>query len=90
MDFTEFEKSGWAKAPIAKSYADEFGKAAELATPALVDAAGVSEGSRVLDVCTGHGIVAEAMIRLGADVTGLDFSPAMLEMARARTSGQAH
>jgi demethylmenaquinone methyltransferase / 2-methoxy-6-polyprenyl-1,4-benzoquinol methylase len=42
-------------------------------------------GQRALDVCCGTGDIALALAQRGADVTGLDFSPAMLEMARARS-----
>lgn len=53
--------------------------------PRLLDAAGVAEGQRVLDVACGTGIVARgAADRVGAagSVVGLDLSPAMLAVAR--------
>src|SRR3954453_7054670 len=43
---------------------------------------GVRAGDRVLDACCGTGDFAVACTRLGATVTGLDFSPRMLERAR--------
>ncbi len=45
----------------------------------------VSPGDRVLDACCGTGDLAAAACRAGAgEVTGLDFSPRMLERARAK------
>jgi demethylmenaquinone methyltransferase / 2-methoxy-6-polyprenyl-1,4-benzoquinol methylase len=41
-------------------------------------------GKRVLDACCGTGDLAVASARLGADVTGLDFSERMLERARRK------
>jgi len=51
----------------------------------VVELAAVRPGQRALDVCCGTGDIALALAQRGADVTGLDFSPAMLEMARARS-----
>lgn len=48
----------------------------------LVDAAGVEPGDRVLDVACGTGNVALTVHRRGAQVTGVDITPTMLEMAR--------
>jgi demethylmenaquinone methyltransferase/2-methoxy-6-polyprenyl-1,4-benzoquinol methylase len=47
----------------------------------------VSPGDRVLDACCGTGDLAVAAERAGARVTGLDFSPAMLERARRKSAG---
>jgi SAM-dependent methyltransferase len=41
-------------------------------------------GESVLDVACGTGGVAERMARRGADVTGVDFAPALVETARQR------
>jgi demethylmenaquinone methyltransferase/2-methoxy-6-polyprenyl-1,4-benzoquinol methylase len=43
-------------------------------------------GDRVLDACCGTGDLALAAEREGGHVTGLDFSPAMLERARRKSS----
>jgi demethylmenaquinone methyltransferase/2-methoxy-6-polyprenyl-1,4-benzoquinol methylase len=51
----------------------------------VVELAAVRPGQRALDICCGTGDIALALAQRGADVTGLDFSPAMLEMARARS-----
>jgi demethylmenaquinone methyltransferase/2-methoxy-6-polyprenyl-1,4-benzoquinol methylase len=42
------------------------------------------DGGHVLDVATGTGLVAEALVARGFRVTGLDQSPGMLARARAR------
>jgi demethylmenaquinone methyltransferase/2-methoxy-6-polyprenyl-1,4-benzoquinol methylase len=58
----------------------------------LVQLAGIRPGDTALDVCCGTGDVAFALARAGADTTGIDFSAAMLEVARRRagkeTAGQ--
>jgi demethylmenaquinone methyltransferase/2-methoxy-6-polyprenyl-1,4-benzoquinol methylase len=49
-----------------------------------VELAAVQSGHRALDLCCGTGDLALALARRGAEVTGVDFSPAMLEIAEAR------
>ena len=52
---------------------------------AMVAAVGAQPGDRVLDVATGTGLVAQALVRrYGCSVVGLDQSEAMLGAARAR------
>ncbi len=52
---------------------------------AAVRAAGIDAGSRVLDVACGTGDLAEAFADAGAAaVTGVDFTPEMLDIARAK------
>jgi demethylmenaquinone methyltransferase/2-methoxy-6-polyprenyl-1,4-benzoquinol methylase len=46
--------------------------------------AAAAPGARALDLCCGTGDIAFALARRGADVTGLDFSEKMLEVAAAR------
>src|SRR5512147_2150003 len=48
----------------------------------LVKHAGVRANQRVLDVACGTGVVAVTAARLGARVTGLDLTPALLAHAR--------
>jgi demethylmenaquinone methyltransferase/2-methoxy-6-polyprenyl-1,4-benzoquinol methylase len=49
--------------------------------------ANVRAGSTALDVATGTGDLAIALARRGAEVTGSDFAPAMLEIARRKAPG---
>ena len=51
------------------------------------DLAQVGPGSTALDVATGTGDLAIELARRGAEVTGMDFAPAMLELARAKAPG---
>ena len=46
--------------------------------------AGAAPGARALDLCCGTGDIAFALARCGAETTGLDFSPEMLEVAESR------
>ena len=50
----------------------------------LVRMAKAEPGQRALDVCCGTGDLAFALARAGAEVTGVDFSEAMLNVAQTR------
>ena len=50
----------------------------------VAELAGVPPGRRALDLCCGTGDIAFALARRGAEVTGLDFSRKMLEVAESR------
>ena len=52
-----------------------------------VDVARVGPGSQALDVASGTGDLAIELAGRGATVTGMDFSPAMLELARRKHPG---
>jgi ubiquinone/menaquinone biosynthesis C-methylase UbiE len=52
----------------------------------IVERAGVEAGMDVLDVACGTGNATIPAAKAGARVTGLDFSPAMLEIARERAA----
>jgi demethylmenaquinone methyltransferase / 2-methoxy-6-polyprenyl-1,4-benzoquinol methylase len=56
----------------------------------MVDAVQADADDRILDVATGTGLVAEALVRrYGCAVVGLDQSTAMLDAARARLAHDA-
>lgn len=58
---------------------------------AMVRAVDPQPGQRILDVATGTGMVAEALVRRGhCWVVGLDQSQAMLEGARRRLAAEPH
>jgi SAM-dependent methyltransferase len=53
----------------------------------LIDILGLSAGERVLDVPCGQGRHAHLLAEAGFDVTGLDYSRHLLEIAKARGTG---
>jgi len=70
-----------------------FGDMAVFTTPVaghLVRYAKVADGQAVLDVGTGTGVVAITARRLGAKVTGLDLTPALLAQARESATLAGH
>ncbi|HEY1537825.1 MAG TPA: class I SAM-dependent methyltransferase [Solirubrobacteraceae bacterium] len=54
----------------------------------LCEAIDVMPGERVLDVACGSGTAALAAARRGADVTGVDYVPALLERGRERAAAE--
>ena len=54
----------------------------------LVDSADLHAGWRVLDVATGSGNAAIAAARLGCEVVGIDYVPALLERGRERAAAE--
>jgi SAM-dependent methyltransferase len=77
-----FELARWQQA--ASVYEASFATATQQFIDPLLDAAAIAPGTRLLDIACGPGIgTARAKLR-GAAPRGLDFSPAMLAIARAR------
>lgn len=87
--FGAMERSGWSDAARAAAYVDLFSKAADQAVPPLLDAVGATAGMKVLDLCCGQGNVSAALAETGCDVSGADFSSAMIALANARVPGAA-
>ncbi len=79
-----FEHQRWQTA--ATAYEATFAGATRPFIDALLDAAFVARGTRLLDIACGPGILAATAGARGAAPTGLDFSPAMLAIARTRDS----
>jgi SAM-dependent methyltransferase len=77
-----FEHARWQRA--AGAYGATFAGATSSFIEALLEAAGVSAGTRMLDLACGPGLVASCGRARGAVARGLDFSSAMLAVARAR------
>jgi ubiquinone/menaquinone biosynthesis C-methylase UbiE len=74
----------------AAGYDRTFAHVSSRFVPALLRAAGVAPGMRVLDIATGTGLVAEAALAAvgpSGHVTAADLSPAMAGRARARLGG---
>src|SRR4249920_28503 len=78
--FSSFEHEGWQKA--AGQYDAGFGGVTSQSVEPILKAVGAGNGVRLLDVACGPGYVAFAAARLGCDVVGIDFSSAMIEVAR--------
>jgi SAM-dependent methyltransferase len=78
--FRSFERSGWNAA--SEGYEKAVGPLTAQSAEATLDAAGVTPGCRVLDVCTGHGVLALAASKRGAKVCAIDFAEAMVAAAR--------
>jgi SAM-dependent methyltransferase len=76
-----FEHARWERA--APVFDASFATATGQFVEALLDAAGVDAGTRALDVACGSGVAAAEASARGAVATGIDFSAAMLEVARA-------
>lgn len=81
--FAALEKREWSEPTVASAYANGFAKAADMVVPHLVAAVDAGPDTDALDLCCGHGNVSAGLLAAGARVTGLDFSEAMLELARA-------
>jgi ubiquinone/menaquinone biosynthesis C-methylase UbiE len=82
--FRDLEREGWSDPRRASGYVDLFAAASDQAIGSLLDAVGAKPEMRALDLCCGQGNVSEALARRGCDVTGVDFSPAMLSFANRR------
>jgi ubiquinone/menaquinone biosynthesis C-methylase UbiE len=80
--FDAYEQAGWES--IAGRFAERWSPITSLAVDALLDAAHVGQGSRVLDVGTGAGDAAAHAVRRGAEATGVDVATAMVEIAARR------
>ena len=80
--FRALEQRGWET--TVAPYAEAFGALTAQTVVPLLDAVHAAPGVRLLDVATGPGYVAGAAAERGARVLGIDFSAAMLAVARER------
>lgn len=78
-------KDGQRRMWSAGDYPD-IARTLETAAARIVERAGAGAGVSLLDVATGTGNVAIAAAGAGAQVTGLDLTPKLLEVARARAA----
>jgi SAM-dependent methyltransferase len=85
MDFDAYERRLWAGR--AAAYERGFARLTAYTAGALLDAAGVEAGTRLLDVGTGPGVVARAAVARGARVTAVDAEPSMTEAAARNVPG---
>jgi SAM-dependent methyltransferase len=80
--FDDHERRRWAGR--AAAYQGSFAALCAHTADALLDAAGVAEGVRLLDIGTGPGTVAALACARAAEVVAVDAEPSMLEPARRR------
>jgi SAM-dependent methyltransferase len=78
--FHSFEQTGWNGA--SEDYERAFGPLTAQSADATLDAGGVTAGCKVLDVCTGHGVLARIATQREANVCALDFAESMVAAAR--------
>lgn len=83
--FNEFEQRGWETS--SAGYERHFTRITRQTVPSTLDAAGVTQGTRTLDVCTGPGMLVEVAMQRGAMAVGLDFSSEAVEIARRNVPG---
>ena len=79
-DYTEFrklEEEGWER--VAGINDSVWSSLTTIFVQPLLIAAGVGKGMKVLDVACGPGHCAVASTKMGAEATGLDFSPGMIQ-----------
>lgn len=86
-ELKRFESEGWNER--ADTYGDLTGRVTVLVADALLDAASVDAGDRVLDVACGGGQVAGRAAGRGASPAGVDLAEAMVEQARRDHPGIA-
>jgi SAM-dependent methyltransferase len=84
ISFRDFEHQGWLSEDVALGYHDHLSPITTQAIGALLDAAGVGQGTRVVDVGTGAGYAAAAAADRGAEAIGIDFSATQVALARRR------
>lgn len=83
--FQKFERTGWNEvADVYAELVDSFELTSGPAGDAILNAAGVGHGQRVLDVATGPGFLAALALERGATVVGIDIAQSMVDIARRR------
>jgi len=78
----KYERDTWSR--CAESYVDTFAGITRETVPLLMETAEIAQGSLVLEIGSGPGHVADMLSKAGASVTGVDFSPEMVEVAQNR------
>ncbi len=77
--FANFEHEGWET--VSQGYDQHFASLTRQSVDALLTAADVSQGKKVLDVCCGPGMIAATATTGGAQAIGIDFSAAAVKNA---------
>lgn len=87
LPFTDPPYAAWSQ--VASNYLKHIVPGFRPAAWALCDALRIGPGDRVLDIACGPGTVAlEALKHGAAEVTGVDYSPEMVALARREGAGQ--
>ena len=81
----KYERETWSR--CADDYVDTFAGITAETVPMLLEAAGIRPGSKVLEIGSGPGHVADLLVQAGTSVTGVDFSSKMVEVAQNRYPG---
>ena len=76
----KYERDTWNR--CADSYVETFAGLTGETVPLVVEAAEIGPGTRVLEIGSGPGHVADLLAKAGASVTGVDFSSDMVEVAQ--------
>ena len=79
VQFKENQKAAWSTFAFLESVTST-------AAPRLLSFARVTKGAELLDVACGTGVVALTAARLGAKVTGVDLTPALVAHAKENAS----
>lgn len=80
--FHKFEHDFWDK--TSASYDAGFGDTTAQTIPHMLDIIGAKQGDTILDVACGPGYVTSACRHKGIKVFGLDFSTAMIDLAKVK------
>ena len=80
--FKAFELAAWGDDDVAKAYSSGFMPLTSDAIAPLLDAVEIKRGQWLLDIACGPGITAGVADERGVRTVGIDFSPAMVAIAR--------
>jgi ubiquinone/menaquinone biosynthesis C-methylase UbiE len=83
--FKALEQSGWTEK--AAAYDQHFAGITDQAIGPMLEAAGDLKDRNVLDIGCGTGNLAATALARGARVTGIDFAPTMIELAKTKIAG---
>ena len=78
--FSAFERQGWEK--LAQTYHSYYATLTSQSIDVLLVALDLQPGDRLLDVATGPGYLAASATARGANIVGIDFAVAMVDLAR--------
>lgn len=84
-EFAKLEENGWNNSEIVDAYVNRFAPVTNAIAPLMVEIAGGRE-KHVLDLCCGQGFLTKLLVENGGTIIGLDFSAAMLEVAKKSVS----